>query len=210
MFRFPCPYCGKTMKASEEQVGTVTYCGKCQEEVRVPSVPREKRQPAGADVISEDALGYRAVVQGMSPRVRGVLAVLAGAALVSLLAHGVSLLLSDDSAVRAFLRAWALPAFFLCLAAILVVLYGHGTSCPSCHRWWAKDRKDRTILDEEEFDRDGVVFKRVAYQVKYQCKSCEHCWYSSFTEEYKKPQSKKRSRWAEQSDRPRYKHHGTA
>jgi hypothetical protein len=81
-----------------------------------------------------------------------------------------------------------------CIVLLLVILYGHGTGCPLCGRWWARTRVETEFVGREVFDRRGVPFGRSLYRTTYQCASCRRRWSTTHTEEYKEPHRERRPR----------------
>jgi hypothetical protein len=121
----------------------------------------------------------------MSPRLRAVVALVAGAGVLSLVLAVVAPL----SPSLAHLAESATSAAMLLVptSAIvgLVLLHAHGTSCPACGRWWARAKVETEFVDREVIDKDGVPFARSTYRTIYECPRCRHRWSAAFTDEYK-------------------------
>jgi hypothetical protein len=89
---------------------------------------------------------------------------------------------------------WATPLVPACLILLLVMLYGRGTGCPSCGRWWARTKEGSEFVGREVFDRGGVSFARATYRTMFACGSCGHRWSAESSDEYKDFVRDKRSR----------------
>jgi hypothetical protein len=83
------------------------------------------------------------------------------------------------------LTGWAQVLVPASVLVLLVMLYGHGTGCPSCGRWWARRKVEMEFVGREVFDKGGVPFARATYQTTYRCQSCRHRWSVASTDEYK-------------------------
>jgi len=172
MIRFHCPLCGKKLKVAEANAGKPITCRGCRqrrvapEESEGPETgagggPARPAQPADGD----QAPGFFA---GMSGWMRWGVILLAVAAPLGLVL-GVT-------------------ALSLCSIALLfTILYGQGTGCPSCGRWWSRMRYGTELVDREVFDRKGAPFEKSRLRTTYVCKECGHRWQVAETDEYRAP-----------------------
>jgi hypothetical protein len=191
MIRFRCPLCGKTLKAPEAKAGATIECPSCEQRSEIPltgdgfdgSLPqsaawrRDAPQPGG----NEAPRLFPAMTGGG----RWAVGLAAGAAVLSLLAavaapHLPGLAGAADTAGGA-----AMVLIPLCVAAVLVVLHGAATGCPSCRRWWARRIAEKGFVTREVFERDGSPFARSTYRTTCECNACRHRWSATSTDEYK-------------------------
>jgi hypothetical protein len=121
----------------------------------------------------------------MSRGLRRAVAVVAAVGVGSLLLAVVAPLLPGLARHADALTGWAQLLVPTSIIILLVMLYGHGTGCPACGRWWARRRVDTEFVDREVFDKGGVPFVRSTYRTIYQCNSCRHRWSVASTDEYK-------------------------
>lgn len=119
----------------------------------------------------------------MSPRVRFLVAVVAGVGILSLLLAVVGPLVPPLTSIADRARHAAVPLVPASAIAVLAILYGHGTSCPLCGRWWARKETQTEFVDREVFEKEGVPFARSTYRTSYHCESCRHSWSVYSTEE---------------------------
>jgi hypothetical protein len=110
----------------------------------------------------------------MSRRVRWAVALVAGAAAVSLLLAFLSRFLPVTPGV-AEAADWAMPlaAFFIVL--LLAFLYGHATGCPACGRWWSRAEVVARSVGQKVIVNEGVLFEKLP-RTTYQCVGCGHRW----------------------------------
>jgi hypothetical protein len=115
----------------------------------------------------------------MSLKVRSVVALVAGVG-------ALGLLLQVRGGVGAT-GPW--PALLVVCSGLLllVILYGQGTSCPACARWWVRTEVQTEFVDREVFDKGGVPFGRSHYRTTYACRCCRHQWSMEHAEEYREP-----------------------
>ena len=121
----------------------------------------------------------------MRPRERWAAGLAAGVGVLSLV---LAVVAPSVPALAAGADAAKLGAMLLVPASalvLLVVLYGHGTSCPSCGQWWARRVAETEFVDRQLFDKGGVPFARSTYRTTYECTSCRHRWSAASTDEYK-------------------------
>jgi hypothetical protein len=110
-----------------------------------------------------------------------LVAVAALSLLVALFAPTLNL--TDESV--ATVRRDAVVMVPSCLLLLFVILYGQGSSCPACGKWWARTEGATESLGREEFDKGGVSWVRARRQTTYACKHCHHTWTATYTDEYK-------------------------
>jgi hypothetical protein len=190
MIRFRCPHCGQALKVWEKRAGTAIPCPRCQG----PALPGAAA-PARAGRSKEPGVGSRAaagpgdqppgVFAGMSRGLRRAVAVVAGVGAASLVLAVVAPLLPAPPRGSDAVIGWAQFLVPASVILLLVMLYGHGTGCPACGRWWARRKVETAFVDREVFAKGGVPFARATYRTIYQCDSCRHRWSVSFTDEYK-------------------------
>jgi hypothetical protein len=75
----------------------------------------------------------------------------------------------------------------LCVAAVLIVLHGAATGCPSCRRWWARRIAEKGFVSRDVYERDASTFARATYRTTYECAACRHRWSVTSADEYKEP-----------------------
>ena len=122
---------------------------------------------------------------GMGLATRCVVALVAGLAALGVLLAVVGPQVPALAAVSGPPSRRAVPLVAFSAVAVLVILHGHGTGCPSCGRWWARRRRDSELVDREQFDKGGVPFARARYRTTYECASCGHTWSATSTDEYR-------------------------
>jgi phage FluMu protein Com len=189
MIRFRCPHCEKSLKVSEGKAGAAVVCPRCQERSEVPTdatmTSDEEQTPVSSawdQTRVDQGDESPPFFSGMSQGLRWTIAALAGVSIFSLLLAILA------SWVPALASATSVATILVPLAvvALLVILYGHGTSCPACRKWWAKSRVGTELVDREVFDKEGITVGRSTYRTTYACDSCRHRWSETFTDEYKK------------------------
>jgi hypothetical protein len=222
MIRFVCLHCQERLKLPDRLAGTSIRCPFCKHRCHIPEVqdaPVERphdfgREQAGigprASVVhagSLKALGEE-IVSSFPPLTDGTrlaLLVSGGVCVVGLL---LGLVLRHQYPEG---PNWTVGGVFaqLCfvagsggLVSFLLALYGHGTSCPRCESWWAREdtgsklaRKERLeaganghggpphAADQGSASRAGTV--RYVYEELHQCKYCGHRWSTTATQEEK-------------------------
>lgn len=194
MIRFRCTQCQKILKAPPDRVGAKATCPDCGTHTRVPA----SSNAPSKHVDKENRLSEKVqeslheVLPPMGPRVKNLFIALAGLLLLSLIA-----LLAVGGTLSGVL-------FMGSLIALLTSLHGHGTSCPSCHQWWAKAETNKELFDRIIFYKDaagkvvgsehatdepltgeGTPFVRSTYKTHFQCSHCRHRWYRTFAMVYK-------------------------
>jgi hypothetical protein len=186
VIRFSCPQCGKILKVPEENAGRAMVCPRCQEPSVAPAA--EGRTPPAerpGQHIARDIEQTQGLISGMSWRVRGAVILVASVGVLGLLLSVLPPLWSvhgGDAQATAPGAAILVPCSVVFL---LIILYGQGTSCPSCQGWWVRTRVETEFLEREVFDKGGVPFGRSMYRTTYQCASCRHRWSVTHTEEYR-------------------------
>jgi phage FluMu protein Com len=200
MIRFSCPLCHRTLKASDEQAGGVITCPRCQELSVVPSSgsayaqtgnggPEGFQRPSShlehsrhMDAPPWDRTG--ALPWGLSPW-RCLVGLVAGVGVLSLLVAVLTTALHLSEGFAAPARQQAMIMVPSCVVILLVLLYGHGTSCPACGKWWARAEGETQCLGREEFAKEGETWVRSVRRTPYACKRCRHTWSATYTDEYK-------------------------
>ncbi len=193
MIRFHCPLCDKTLKAPDEKAGTAVVCPRCNERSVVPA--ESSANGAAARPPDSGASGRAAarrhgdqalwLLSGMGPGTRWAAGLAACVGLLSLLA---AMVVPSVPALAAGTDGAKFGAMLLVPSSaivLLAVLYGHGTGCPSCGRWWARRVIEKDFVDRAVFDKGGVPFARSTYRTTYECDSCGHRWSATSTDEYK-------------------------
>jgi len=198
MIRFFCPLCHFTLKASQENVGTVVTCPRCQELLVVPSSgsasarvgsagPALTVAPSSPERSRHEVVpswgGLRVLSDGLKPW-GCLVALVTGVGVLSLLLAVLapSLHLSESSVVT--VRQAALIVVPACLLILFILLHGQGTSCPACGKWWARVEGETECLGREEFQKTGVPWVRARRRTTYACKHCRHIWSATYTDEY--------------------------
>ena len=193
MIRFHCPLCDKTLKAPDEKAGATVVCPRCNER-SVVLAEFSATGPAGRPPETEASgrAGTRrhgdqalSLFSGMGPGARWAVGLAACVGVLSLL---LAIVVPCVPALAEGTDAAKLGAMILVPSSavvLLAVLYGHGTSCPSCGQWWARRVVEKEFVDREVFDKGGVPFARSTYRTTYECTSCRHRWSAASTDEYK-------------------------
>jgi hypothetical protein len=191
VIRFNCPLCGKVLKVADENAGSVVVCPRCQE----PSLARAGDAPRAAPDREEGSNGQRArcadeppgLLASMSFPIQCVVAAVAAAGILPLVMLVLLPLLHFRASVQETFGGWALILTPCALVILLVILYGQGTACPCCRRWWARTKVETEFVDRELFDKEGVPFAKSVYRTTYQCDGCQHRWSLTQAEEYREP-----------------------
>jgi hypothetical protein len=111
----------------------------------------------------------------------------AGVGAFSLLLALLSPLLPFRESVSGTTGPWAVILVPCCVVCVLVILYGQGTACPCCRKWWARTTVGSEFVDREVFDKDGVLVAKALYRTTYQCDGCRHRWSETQADEYRQP-----------------------
>jgi phage FluMu protein Com len=187
VIHFRCPLCGKTLKVAEGRAGRSVTCPQCKERSVAPAESHDSGNGKNAEASgpsshadSDEAPG---LFSGMSPRVRWAAAVLAAGIPLGLLLVALSQFLpgGGSSKVTGHLAMTLAAVSFLLLA---VILYGQGTSCPSCGKWWSKAKLGKEFVEREVFERGDTLVGKSLYRTTYRCANCGHKWRVSEEEEY--------------------------
>lgn len=191
MIRFKCPLCGKVLKVGEEKAGSAVVCPRCEERSVAP-VGAGVGASAGCDEGSSrqdawhpDWLG--GLFSGMSPLVQCVVAVVACVGACSILLPLLSGLLPFHGGVIRATSSWSVVLGSCSVVILLVILYGQGTACPCCRKWWAQTKVGTEFVDREVFDKEGVPFGKSLYRTTYQCAACQHRWSVTEADESREP-----------------------
>jgi hypothetical protein len=191
MIRFHCPLCGKKLKVAEANAGKPITCRGCRQRRVAPEASEGPETGADGGLArpaqradGDQAPGFFA---GMSGRMRRGVILLAVAAPLGLLLGILQPFLPGGGGVSDT-AAQCVTVLSLCSVALLfTILYGQGTGCPSCGRWWSRMRYGTELADREVFDRKGVSFGKSRLRTTYVCKECGHRWQVTETEEYRAP-----------------------
>jgi hypothetical protein len=187
VIRFRCPVCGKSLKAPPDKAGRSMICPRCDERSVIPHDPGSSNDGDGLQArVADPPAG---LFVGMSPRVRWATMLVAGVGALALLL--MLLPLVPGVGVRSSPPGTGLVATcaFLLLA---VILYGQGTGCPCCGKWWSRSRLEKEFVDREVFDKDGVPFGRSRYRTTYICGECGGRWSETEEDEYQAPTPRSR------------------
>jgi len=122
----------------------------------------------------------------MSLGVRVVLGLVVSVGALTLLLAVVGPLVPPLNGAGEAAQYGAVPLVSLSVIGSLAILYGHGTSCPECGKWWARKEARKEFVEREEFEKNGVPFARSIYRIGYACESCGHGWSVTSSEEFKK------------------------
>jgi hypothetical protein len=195
MIRFRCLHCDKTLKVPETKVVATVVCPRCKERSVVPTAalagalgeqidcegqPEEpSRMTAGHE---DQALSLFA---GMSLGLRWSVALVAAVGVFGFVLAVVAPLVPALARVADGAAQWATVLVPSSVVVLLVILYGHGTGCPSCNRWWTRTKVETEFVNREVFAKDGVPFARSTYRTTYECSACGHKWWTTSTDEYK-------------------------
>jgi hypothetical protein len=191
MIPFRCPFCGKTLQAPEKKAGATAACPRCNERLAIPLTAD------GADAVlsASGAWGPSParphgdqappLLPAMTRGVRWAVGLAAGVGILSLLLAVTTAFLPAPAAAADAARGAAMILVPACAVAVLVVLYGAATACPSCRRWWARRLVEKEFVDRAVFEKDGSPIGRSTYRTTYECTSCRHRWSATAADEYK-------------------------
>jgi hypothetical protein len=191
MIRFHCPLCDKTLKAPEQKAGATVLCPRCKERCVVPltadgSDGRAAESGAwGRSAAHAHGDEAPPLFPAMTRGGRWVVGVAAGAAVLSLLLAVTVPFVPVLAAAADAARSAAMILTPCCTVAVLAVLYGAATGCPSCNRWWTRRPAEKEFVDREVFEKDGEPFARSIYRTNYECTACRHRWSATSADEYK-------------------------
>ncbi len=189
MIRYSCPLCAKVLKVADEKAGGVVVCPRCQERCVVPAgadrwagadgYVQATRQPSGPP---DEAHG---LFSGMSREMWCAVIGVAGVAILSVLFPLLAPWFASEESVPGTLARWTVILAPCSLVILLTILYGEGTACPRCRKWWARTKVESEFVDREVFDRNGVPFARSLYRTTFQCAACRHKWSVTQADEYR-------------------------
>ena len=166
MIRFRCPSCGTMLKVTGEKAGRPVTCPGCRERCPAPAGsdgPDTGRDGGPARPSGRaDADQSPGLFAGMSRRLRWGVALLAVAAPVGLLLAVLHTLLPGGAGVSDAAAGWAMLLAMCSCAVLLTILYGQGTGCPSCGRWWSRLRYGTDLEEREVADRGGRLLRDIA------------------------------------------------
>jgi len=193
MIRFRCSHCDKTLKVPDDKAGATIVCPRCarfsvapaETAMAGPEEQHQHHQAVGGAVAHQHDDEAPSLFSGMTQGMRWAVALVAGVGVLSLLLVIVPSLVPALAAVGDVATSWAIPLVPCSVVVLLVILYGHGTSCPACGKWWARCESESKFVDRERFDKDGVRFARSIYRIGYICNCCRHKWSATRTDEYK-------------------------
>ena len=164
MIRFRCPLCDKTLKAPDEKAGAAVVCPRCNERSVVPA-ESSSTGPAGRppETAASDRAAARrrgeqapSLFSGMRPGARRAVGLASCVGVLSLLLAIVVPSVPALAAGADAAKLWAMILVPSSAVVLLVVLYGHGTGCPSCGQWWARRVVEKEFVDREVFDKGGI------------------------------------------------------
>ena len=184
MIRFCCPQCGEALQVPGEQAGKPVVCALCGARSFAPAASTAaERDEAERPSPAQPSGRAREPLRGMSRRVRWAVALVAGAAAVSLLLASLSRFLPVPPGV-AEAADWAMPlaAFFIVL--LLAFLHGHATGCPACGQWWSRAEVVGRSVGRKVFVSEGVPLGKLP-RTTYQCGGCGHRWSVMDREEFR-------------------------
>jgi hypothetical protein len=81
--------------------------------------------------------------------------------------------------------SWAKVLTPCSVVALLTILYGQGSACPSCRKWWARTTAGTELVDRQVCDEGEVPVARSLYRTTYQCAACRHRWSVTQADEYR-------------------------
>jgi hypothetical protein len=187
VIHFRCPVCGKMLKVAEGRAGRPVTCPECKERSVVPAGGHASGNEGDAEASGPprhaDADEAPGLFSGMSRRVRWAAGLLAAGIPLGLLLAALTLLLPGGgiSNVSAHIgMTLAVVSFVL----LFVVLYGQGTSCPSCGKWWSRAKVEKEFVDREVVEKGDTLVGKSLYRTTYRCETCGHKWRVSEAEEY--------------------------
>ncbi len=171
MIRFPCPECGKKIKATEEDRGSSVRCPECRTKAMVPAAdddaagagegaPKSKRRRSRgaarplAPLPAPSSLGQRIgtfwtdmpIVSKVL--VGGTLAASVGGFALALVLH---LGAAPEEGTLYVVEKVCMLLTIVGPIAFLGVLYGVLSGCPQCHAWFARDEKEKTLAEPQVF-----------------------------------------------------------
>jgi hypothetical protein len=112
------------------------------------------------------------------------MALVAGAAAVSLLASLSRFLPVTPGVAEA--ADWAMPLAAFLIVLLLALIYGHATGCPACGRWWSRAEVVGRSVGRKVFVNEGVPFEKLP-PTTYQCVGCGHRWFVTDRVEFRTP-----------------------
>jgi hypothetical protein len=78
------------------------------------------------------------------------------------------------------------PVVAACSFVLLcIALHGHGTGCPSCRKWWSREKVGTELVGREVFDRRGATYERSRSRTTYACGRCGHRWSMDEADEFR-------------------------
>jgi hypothetical protein len=185
MIRFPCPRCQRILKAPERYAGVTLVCPRCQEPAAVPPAgptgPATPATPSPEEPGGETGAGLFPTTGG---RMRWAVAGVAGVGVLSLALAVAAPLLPAPDWVAPLATRGACVLVPCSLVALLVMLYGLGTGCPACGKWWARTEGETECVSREVCEAGGTARVRSRRRTTYRCRHCGHAWSATFTDEY--------------------------
>src|SRR5262249_38687602 len=157
VIRFCCPQCGNMLNVPGARGGTPVVCPRCQGRSVAPAGGGRPQRAEGAcrqGVRHPDQA--QGPLSGMNWQTRAAVAGVAGVATLSLLLPVLSPLLPAHGGVADSAPHWSVILVPCSALLLLVILYGQGTGCPSCHKWWARTRVETEFVDRGVVARGGV------------------------------------------------------
>lgn len=191
MIRFHCLHCDKTLKVPETKVGTTILCPRCKERSVVPTgaLGEQISCEGQSEKLSRKAARHEdqalSLFAGMSLGLRWGVALVATVGVLGFVLAVVAPMVPALAQVSDGAAQWATVVVPSSVVVLLVILYGHGTGCLSCGKWWTRTKVEKEFVDRETFAKDGVPFARSTYRTTYECSACGHRWWATSTDEYK-------------------------
>lgn len=196
MVRFQCPNCETNVKAPDDTVGATIRCPSCKQPTQVPFnnigvLTEDMKQPKTSAPKKPPGRSSSMNFNGGKPNLpaakadRAVfkLALLAVFAGISLVIAVVMLLFLPENAEGWETTLLLERAFFvigaLAVLAWPVLLLGYKARCPSCHEFWAREKKGENrpnVAAPAPMAGRSGAFVRSVRETRYQCKHCRHKW----------------------------------
>jgi hypothetical protein len=114
-----------------------------------------------------------------------VVSLVAGVAAFTLVLPLLSPLLPFRESLPKTTAHWAVVLAPCSVVILLILLYGQGTTCPHCRKWWALTKLESEFVDRKVFDKGGVPYAKSLYRTTYQCAACRRRWFVLQADEYR-------------------------
>jgi endogenous inhibitor of DNA gyrase (YacG/DUF329 family) len=187
MIHFRCPLCAKTLTVADNQAGRPVTCSRCRELSVAPAATDVPQGAGGGEAVPRsqeaDAGAELGLFASMTRPVRWAAGSLAVIALLGFLLGLLHALLPGGGISDAGAHRSLVVAACSCLL-LLVVLYGQGTNCPACGKWWSRAKLAKEFVGREQFEKGGALIGKSLYRTIYLCAHCGHRWQVAETDEY--------------------------